>query len=198
MVAENSTKNEPAVPDFLVREIIGGQKFYYRGYKQVISKKISFEAIAYSSSLQAVLAAYLTVQLVKGNLHAQYIILSGNPSLAINPDNQLVCSTLLFAPSVLTPDKISIKYADVPPKIALLMDDKVEVPAHLYLSYVRRKMDALHQFGTEKVILILTASQQVVVALAGKPWLTYDWNESIELIDRVTFNIGQYLTNEGA
>lgn len=198
MVAEKKTRTQQDIPDYLVREIIGGQRFYYRGYREVLNQKKEFEAIVGSSSLQALLSAYVMLICTKQKLYERYEILAGTPGLAIDPNNHLVCNCFFFDPTVLTPDKISTHYADVPPILAFTIDDKVEVASSMHVQYIRRKIDALLHFGTEKIIWILTASQQVMVAVPSQPWLTYDWNESIELLDGVTFNIGEYLKKKSA
>lgn len=36
-----------------------------------------------------------------------------------------------------------------------------------------------------------------MLAIPNQPWQTYDWNNDIELLDGVTFNIGTYLKEKG-
>jgi hypothetical protein len=197
MVAEKkTTSRRKKIPDYLIREMIDGQPLYYKGYKEVLRKKKTFEEIMGSSSLQAVLVTYLSILCGKYDLDKKYRILSGEAGLHIDTGNNLAGDLMIYDRTVLPFSKISVHYADVPPLIDVEVDIMIESENLKDQQYMRKKTEKLHQFGTEKVIWILTASQQVVVAMTGKPWLTYDWNESIELLDGVTFNIGQYLRQE--
>jgi hypothetical protein len=59
------------------------------------------------------------------------------------------------------------------------------------------KTTKLHNFGVDKVIWIMTATRQVIVALPEQDWLIIDWNKDIEIINAVSFNIGKYLQENG-
>lgn len=58
------------------------------------------------------------------------------------------------------------------------------------------KSSKLHNWGAKKVFWILTATQQVVVAEAGKDWIIRDWNKSIELLPDYEINIGTGISQE--
>ncbi|TAG69506.1 MAG: Uma2 family endonuclease, partial [Runella slithyformis] len=95
------------------------------------------------------------------------------------------------------PSKITVKYADVPALIDVEVDVKVDLSRKKDFDYVMRKTQKLLDFGTQKVVWIFTETQKVMVAQVNEPWLTYDWSRDIALLDGVTFNIGQYLADEG-
>lgn len=38
-IAKLQTTNETEIPNYLVREELGGRKWFYKGYKDVLSKK---------------------------------------------------------------------------------------------------------------------------------------------------------------
>lgn len=200
MVAEKNTARKSSrrkIPDYLIREMIDGQPLYYKGYKDVLRKKKTFEEIMGSSSLQAMLVAYLVGLCAKNNLDEKYIILTSEAGLHLDNKNNLAGDILIYDSAVLTADKISVHYADVPPKVNIEVDVMIDLENIKDYVYIQKKIEKLQQFGTEKVIWILTATRQVIVALPAQPWLTYDWNESIEILDGVSFSVGEYLKKKG-
>ena len=47
------------------------------------------------------------------------------------------------------------------------------------------------------MIWIFTYSQQINVAEEGKDWIVSTWKKDIEIIEGITFNIGNYLEENG-
>ena len=43
----------------------------------------------------------------------------------------------------------------------------------------------------------MTATRQVIVALPEQDWLIIDWNKDIEIMKGISFNIGNYLQENG-
>jgi len=103
----------------------------------------------------------------------------------------------VYEKSKLTPAGINEKYINVPAKVAVEIDSKIDISKDKDLDYVNIKTQKLLNFGVEKVIWIFTNSQKVMIAEKNSDWLTKDWNQEIELLDGHFFNIGQYLEDEG-
>ena len=174
-----------------------GRPLFYKGYKDVLKRKRKIEDIMGSSSLHGMLVTYLIMLMGKHNLDEKYNILSSESGLHLNTNNNLAGDIIIYDPAVLTPDKINKHYADVPPKMVIEVDIRIELENQKDYQYVKRKVDKLHHFGTEKVIWIMTATKQVIVAVPDQPWQTYNWDNDIELLDNVSFNIGTYLQTKG-
>jgi hypothetical protein len=104
---------------------------------------------------------------------------------------------LIYERSVLTADKVTTKYANVPAKVVLEVDVKIDDTKTSDWDYVKRKTQKLLDFGTEKVVWVFTKTQKVIVATANGQWLTYNWNNDLEIVDGILFNIGDYLKEEG-
>jgi len=196
-VKATSAKRPQKIPDYLICEVMDGQPLYYKGYKEVLKKKKTAEDIMGSSSLQALLVSYLMEIIIEGKLKKQYEVLVSEAGLHLNKNNNLAGDILIYDPKVLTADKINKRYADVPPKIVIEVDIMIELENQKDYQYVKRKVDKLQAFGTGKIIWIMTAVQQVMVAVPGQPWQTYNWDNDIELLDGVSFNIGSYLKAKG-
>jgi hypothetical protein len=198
MVAEKKTPSRrKKIPDYLIREMIDGQPLYYKGYRDVLRKKKTVEEIMGSSSFQAILVAYLNRIIVEGKLYEKYEVLTGEAGLHIDTNNNLAGDILLYDLSVFNISQASVHFANVPPKIDIEIDIMIEAENLQDQQYIRKKTEKLHRFGTEKVIWILSAARQIIVALPDDPWMLYDWNQNIEIIDGVYFNIGEYLKKRG-
>ena len=102
--------------------------------------------------------------------------------------------------NVLTPDKITSKYIDVTPKLVVEIDVKVELAertADVFEEFLLRKVRKLHAFGCEKIVWIFTKSKTVIVARPDNTWDVVDWDNDIELLEGISFNIAKYLEAEG-
>lgn len=114
----------PKIPEALIYEILDGKPFYYKGYKEVLSKKKTIEEILGCSTLQAELVSYImelffTTIKPSSNLYRIYCNEIGNH---IDHRNNLSNDIAIFEKSVMTPDKINTKYADVPAKVVVEID----------------------------------------------------------------------------
>jgi Uma2 family endonuclease len=199
LVAEktNTYRRTKKIPPYLVYEILNGKNLYYNHYKEVLSGKKTFEEIMGSSGLQSVLVGYLISVLVRQADEEKYRFSTGESGLHIDLGNNLATDVAVFEKSVLTPDKINTKYIDVPPKIAIEIDTKADLSEEKDLNYVHEKTQKLLDFGTEKVIWIFTATHKVMSAQTGEDWRIMDWQKDVEIVDKIVFNIGDYLKKEG-
>lgn len=185
------------IPDSLVREILDGKPLYYKGYKDVLSKKKSIEEIMGSSSLQAFIVTFLMGVIFRTKLWENYEVLVSEPGLHIDNKNNVAGDILIYDKQVLTGDKIHTKYLTIPPKVHIEVDINIELGDLKDYQYVEKKINKLHSFKTEKVIWILTNIRKVIVAIPGSPWQMYDWESDVELLDSISFNIGKYLVEKG-
>jgi Uma2 family endonuclease len=184
---------ERKVPDALIYEVINGEPLYYRGYKEVMSGKKTIEEIMGSSSLQFVLGNYFVRLLVQHLDEDDFYIASSEAGVHISHRDNMANDIAVYESSVLTPDRISDKYADVPPKFAIEIDIKADLSNPKYYDYVNLKTQKMLDFGTEKLIWVFTETQKVMVAVKNQDWLIIDWDKDIDLIENVQFNVGKYL-----
>ncbi|MCK6690857.1 MAG: Uma2 family endonuclease [Thermoanaerobaculia bacterium] len=189
-----------AIPAYLVREVIDGIPFYYRGYRQAMNKTKTLEELMSDSGLQFFLKLYL-YDLLKARLNLKkYRVGAGELGFHPNYKNNMGLDVVVFDRKVLTPDKITAKFVEVPPRLVIEVDVNVELPerdSDLFQEYVVRKIRRLFASGTEKVIWIFTKSQQVFSATADAPWQVYDWDQDVELMEGVRVNLANYIREEG-
>ena len=186
------------VPEQLVRETIDGIPLYYRGYRDVLNKKIQPEQIMGSSTLQSKLISYLLKLLLRSDaVEKNYEILTNEIGSHIRKGTNFAHDIAIFDKKVLTPDKIDDHYSRVPAKIIIEIDIRTEAQGTTEQELIKIKTDKVLQFGTEKMFWVFTKAKQVLVAEPNKDWLLMDWNKTIHLMDDVGFNIGEYLKKEG-
>ncbi len=186
------------VPDRLVREEIDGIRFYYKGYKNVLSGKKSIKEIMGSSGIQSLIGTYLTGLFFGKINRSHYWLFTNEVGGHLETGNNPSFDFAIYDKSVVKPSDITFRYLRFAPKIAIEIETDVETEENLSeQEYIYRKTANLFQHGTEKVIWVFTRTQQVTVINALSDWTTHPWHTNIEVLDGVHFNIGQYLDEEG-
>ncbi len=188
------------IPDYLVREVIDGIPFYYRGFKQVLNKTKTLEEIMSDSGLQHFLKLFLYDLLKDGLDRKKYRVGAGELGLHPNLKSNMGLDVTVFDRTVLTPDKISRKFVEVPPKFVIEVDVNVELPdldGDIFQEYIFPKINRLFSFGTEKVVWIFTKSRKVLSAIPNETWQLFDWEKDVELFEGVSMNLAKYIEIEG-
>lgn len=194
-MAENKPNRQKLISNSLVYEVIDGKPFYYRGYKDVLTKKRTIEEIVYVSGLQSFIAQYLLESLYLTKAKEYYFLVRVGTHLDKN--NNFSGDIYLYDKQTLSPDKINTHHVEVAPKIAIEIDIRINLSDQKDFGYVFTKTHKLLDFGVEKVLWIFTKHQKVMVATKDQDWLTKNWNQEIELLDGEYFNIGKFLADEG-
>lgn len=190
-------RKQRKVPSYLIYEIMDGKPIYYKGYQAVLNKSKEFEDIMGSSTLQSIILNFILTLLHKSINDEDYWILINEAGIHLDHGNNLAGDILIYDRSRLKASDINTGYAKVPPNIAIEVDTKADLSIITFQEYLKKKTTKLHGFGVDKVIWVLTASKQVVVANANEDWLLIDWNKDIEILNNIKFNIGEYLKKNG-
>ncbi len=194
-----SKKSKRKIPAYLVRETIDGIDFYYPGFRQVLNKQKKLEEIMGESGLQYFLKLYLYDLLKAGLDEQKYRVGSGELGFHAGLGNNLGLDVVVFDRSILTPDKITLRYVTIAPKVVIEIDANVELPnrqSDLFQEYVIRKVENLFQHGIERVISFFTLSKKVVIATPLHAWQIDDWNKEVQLFESVMVNIAAYIASE--
>ena len=185
------------IPDELIYEVINEKPFYYKRWREVVNEIETFESIRGSSVLQSYIVFHLnTILFLKIGLE-NYLYFSGRGGIHVDFENELVCDLAIYSKDILTADKITTKYVDVPAKVYIEVDIKADAEDLGETGYIHLKNQKLLEFGAEKVIWILTKPKQIIVTTKSNQWDLMDWNEDVELIEDQTFNIGKHFEEEG-
>lgn len=189
-----------AVPDYLVKEEIEGIKFYYKGYKQVLNKTKKPEDIMGCSSLQSFIIEYLLDILYDKKVKGKYRRFTNESGNHFAHRSNMQFDIALYDKSVLTGDRITRQYVQgFPPTLVIEIDLDVELEGtglKTSEDFLKFRTKNLLKYGVQRVLWILTKPKKVLIA-EGETWLFEDWNNDIEVLDGVTFNIAKYLEQEG-
>jgi Uma2 family endonuclease len=181
----------------LIYEIMDGKPIYYKGYRDVLTKEKTIEEIMGSSGLQSIIIEYILMVLYRSMDTNYYRILTNELGLHLNRRNNLSGDIAIYEKSVLPTKLIDKHYVKIAPKIQIEVDitasvEKFDSPE----DYMYQKTQKLLDFGTEKVIWILSNSKKVLIATSNENWQTIDWNKDINVINGINFCIGKYLREE--
>ncbi|MEY4903647.1 MAG: hypothetical protein RLZZ292_1462 [Bacteroidota bacterium] len=201
MVATTTITKPPRrsskIPSYLVREVLNGKSLHYKGYKEVLKGTKSIDKIMGSSSLQAILVNYLLEIIHQNYDRKKYRILANEAGIHLKHGDNLAGDILIYEKATLTAEKINTRYSDVTPYIAVEVDVNIDPSDMHEMDYVLEKTQKLIHFGVTKVLWILSKTQKVIVATPNNPWLIYQWNTDIEIMEGQIFNIATYLEEEG-
>ncbi|MGI4741435.1 MAG: hypothetical protein ACRYG7_40230 [Janthinobacterium lividum] len=182
----------------LVRETLDGRPLYYVGYQAVLAGRKTAEEIMGSSSLQWVLVSYFMRIMLRQLDEKKYWFATNEAGVHLDHRSNLAHDVAIYEKATLPANQINAHYVQVPAKVVIEIDVRIDLQDAADSNYVNRKTRKLLEFGSEKVIWIFTDSRQVLVAERGaEAWLTMDWHRDLELLDGQFFNVGQYLADEG-
>lgn len=188
------------VPGYLVREVINGIPFYYRGYKDVLSKKKTFEEIMADSGLQGFIKKYFYDLLARQLDASLYEVYMGELGAHLSHKNNLGLDVAVFDLASILGDKLNFNYLDVVPKLVIEIDMKVSLDdtgLDTFAEFLSLKTQKLFDFGTERLLWVISRSKKIVVAEPGEDWAIVDWNKDIEVWQGIPANIGRHLKARG-
>lgn len=185
------------IPASLIFEELDGRPLYRKGYKKVLENNLSPEEVMGCSFLQAFITTAVcscVKEMLKGK---PYWVIGNEAGLHVSHGNNLSNDVAVF-------DKASIKnvfskkYPDVPPKIVIEVDVKIEAGQFPSAEdYISRKSEKMIEFGTERVIWILTEDRKIMVMDRSREWSAYEWNEMVPIFDQYQFCLNDLLKEEG-
>ncbi len=199
LISEKTLKpTKTAISKELIYEIIDGQPIYYAGYKDVLNNKKTIQDIMGSSGFQSIIIGLIVKYLYKiefeGNL--KYQILYSELGLHVELNNNLAADIAIYDKADISASDISDKYMNKPPRVIVEVDTKADVSNfNDALEYMEVKTEKLLNFGTEKLLWVLTKSKKIIVISESKKWYFADWDEEINIIDDLKFSL-QTLINE--
>ena len=188
-------KRVPKIPDDLIWEVLDGKPLYRRGYMDVVRKLKTRDEIMGTSSYQSLITTYLTKILARQLDDDLYDFLISEPGVHLKYKDNVSNDIAIF--NRLSANQITKKYADYAPKIVIEIDIDIDPTCMDDLEYLDKKTKKMLAFGVEKVIWILTNNREVIVATPNVAWLTLNWNNTVEIIEGITFNIYNYLVERG-
>lgn len=188
-------ENKPAIPSSLVYEVLNGRPLYYRGYREVIEKKLNPENVMGSSLLQAILVSLIHTFIMVNRDKRKYLPVTNEAGVHLDLNNNLSCDVAIFEKGTFD---ITTKYFDTVPKIVIEVDVKIDLIDFdgEEFGYVAEKTQRLFDFGVERVFWVFSKSRRVFVCVPGQDWIFTDWSNDIPVMDGCVLNIKKLLDEE--
>jgi len=180
------------IPKALIYEVVNGKPIYYKGYRDYLSGTKTIEEIMADSTLQSWLKTWLGHLLIPQLFSKGYEVLSGELGLLLGKGGIRGADVSIFKAENLTLDE---HYSKTAPEVIIEIDVQADLSdsTEHELEYVLSKVDDYFRFGVKQVIWVFSANQKVMNCKPGQPWLTTDWDTTIETVEGATFNIAQIM-----
>ncbi len=193
---EKKKRGRKKIPDYLVYEILGNKKIYYKNYEKVLSGELPPEAIMGSSDLHAWIIDLILKVLYSNLNHKKYKILSGEVGYFYTPSRSKKWLNLDIA--IVNREKLKKPqgtYLKVPPEVVIEVDTKADL-SEVGDEYYILKTEKLLKSGIKKVIWIFTDAKKIQIAEDKKPWIVVDFDYEFEIIDNIKINLEKLLKEE--
>jgi len=179
----------------LIYEEVNGKPIYYKNYKLVIKGKKTTEEVMASSGLHALILETIRDYLKK-MLKKAYIILTGEVGVKTISGYRAL-DIGIFDFDKIKPYLNRDKILPICPIIAIEIDTKADLKEDEYMNYIYDKANDLLNSGAKKVIWILTKPKIILIAQKEKAWEIKKWNDDIEVMENIKFNLNKLLKEVG-
>jgi hypothetical protein len=178
------------IPEHLVYEEWDGVPILYKGINEYALQNYNLNQLEMGSSIfQSLIIGYILKVLFRSNLDdKKYVIVTNEPGLHLGYRNNISNDIAIIERNRIQ-NKRSVKYASVPPKVAIEVDVRADYEQEFesFNDYINQKTQKLLDFGVEKVIWILSSELQEVRVATLSQTSIHSWAETIEILDGVTF-----------
>ena len=177
------------IPEHLVYEEWDGVPILYKGIKEYALQNYNLDHLEMGSSIfQSLIVEFILGQLYGGINRKIYAIVTNELGLHLGYRNNLSNDIAIIERNRIQ-NKRSVKYATVPPKVAIEVDVRADYEQEFesFNDYINQKTQKLLDFGVEKVIWILSSELQEVRVSTLSQTSIHAWTETIEIFDGVTF-----------
>jgi hypothetical protein len=190
-----STKVEK-IPEYLVREILNGKVLPYIGYREVISKEKKLSEIMGCSSLQGIIVGLIYGFMFTKINRKKYFLATNEIGIYLDKKTKFSNDVAIFEKEGLV---LNNHYFKVAPKVAIEVDIRVDLDPDDHANdfdYVLEKAQKLIDFGTEKVIWIMTHNKTIIVFSKTETWTIVGFDTNILVLDDCVLNLAQLLRDE--
>jgi Uma2 family endonuclease len=181
--SKKGDKKEIDIPTELIYEILNGNPIYYRNYRDVLNHEKTLDDVMATGTLQTLILSAVYDEITPRLKPKGLKCLFNEVGIHISTKNNLSCDLVVFEKTALATIPHDNHYYAIPPKIVIEVDTDGDFTDSSFEQYFFEKSKKLLDFGAEKVIWILTASQTVTVATPDGKWVTQHWNKPIEILE---------------
>ena len=194
--SEKKKKGIKKIPNYLVYEMLGNKKIYYKDYKKVLSGELPPKAVMGSSDLQSWIIDTIVKILHKFLDYKKYKVLFNEVGYFYTPSRSKRWFNLDIA--IISREKLKKPqgtYLKVPPEIVIEVDTRADT-SEVGDEYYILKTEKLLKSGVKKVIWIFTDARKIQIAENKKPWIIVDFDYEFEIIDSIKINLDKLLKEE--
>jgi len=191
------------IPTRLVKEVINGKNYYYKGYRKVLRGEKTFESIMGSSELQATLVTILFTYLLPQIDRKTYQMVVSEPRIHMGANSNFSNDIAIYRKADLPRGRGRTKYFSVAPLVALEVDVRIESEDEGSddFSYMFQKSSRLIQNGTTAVVWVLSRIRSLVAfapeADESIQPRVIPWRGSYTLLGNVHIRLAEWLEAEG-
>jgi hypothetical protein len=147
--------------------------------------------------IHAVLSGYFYALLIENTDKEKYWILSGETGLKIEKRNIYSLDLAVYLKEKVAGNVISSGHINVAPELVIKINIPVETNQVVEDEHIFIKIQRLLYLGVQKIIWVFSKTKMVLVAEPSSPWQMYSWHTSLELLDKIEFNLNNYCTEVG-
>ncbi len=185
------------IPAGFVYEVLDGRPVYYRGYREAMANNYPPEHVMGSGRKQAYLINLILRFLGRALDLRHFDTAVSEPGVKFGKKDHVSNDIIIYHAA----DKARMftdEYFDFPPHVVVEVDTKAEFSdPDRANEYYHRKTERLLQFGVERVIWVFTGTRKIMTAEKGKPWLTVDWEDSVEVLPGCVLELRRLIEADG-
>ena len=195
-VKEATTIKPKKIPEDLIYEIIEGEIFYRKGYRDVVEKRKKIEEIMGSTGLQSYLVGLVLQFLFKNPEGKKYKILAIELGNNLGLRNNILHDIAIFDRKSILHELKDVKYVKSPPLVSIEVDMRTDLENSTEMDYIKKKTDKLLEVGVEKVFWILSQPKLIMVCEKEKDWVLIPFYKSFTILESIKVNLDQLLREE--
>lgn len=177
------------IPEHLVYEEWDGVPILYKGIQTYALQNYNLNQLEMGSSIfQSLIIEFVLGQLYDAINRKIYAIVTNELGLHLGYRNNISNDIAIIERNRIQ-NKRSVKYATVPPKVAIEVDVRADYEQEFesFNDYINQKTQKLLDFGVEKIIWILSSELQEVRVFTPSQTTIHAWTDTIEILDGITF-----------
>ena len=200
VIAEHIPEEEPEevieVPAYLVRDVIKGVVYPYKGWREVLNKEKTAAEIMGTSGLQAYLTNLMSDYLATVVDKKRYQKLIGEPGNRLAKNTNFSYDIALFSKKLAPKQSFDNKYLRVPPEVVIEVDVNVDTNEETEMEYVHNKINEILSYGVKQVIWVFTKPEIILAANLEDSWRMLKWQEDIRVLDSVVLNLRKLMEED--
>ena len=177
------------VPSTLVRDLIDGVVYPYKGWKEVLEAKKTKVDIMGSSGLQSYIISMLQYGIIDFLDRKKYRLLGNEVENHLGKKNNLSYDLAIYSKDRIPKEKLTEKYIDLIPDVVIEVDVNVDTTDKSELEYIHQKINKVIAEGASRVLWIFTKPEMIISAVPNQEWKIFQWEDEVTVLENYTINL---------